>query len=139
ALRLSQRRRLLRLAARTVRQGGQRRLHPARVRRRHRLRERREEAARAARRARAAGANREVDSKGSDMTQALSPLAKEKLRELSSSAANPAVVDELARIMAEGSDLDGYKINAFRLGDALKVPRPEAVRSLLFAARLGLL
>src|SRR2546430_16881355 len=73
------------------------------------------------------------------MSLTLSALAKQRFADLQSSSANPRVVEELGRIMTEGSELDGYKINAYRIADALGVPRSDAVRSLLFAAQLGLL
>jgi class 3 adenylate cyclase len=69
---------------------------------------------------------------------ALSPLAQTRLNDLRSSAADPRVVDALAHLMTEGDALDGYKLNAFRLAQQLGVSREDAVRALLFAARLGL-
>jgi adenylate cyclase len=72
------------------------------------------------------------------MQHSLSPLALQKRAELEASAADARVVAELSRVMVEGTDLEGYKINAFRLADALGVPRPNAVRALVFASKLGL-
>lgn len=62
-----------------------------------------------------------------------------RLAELESSAAHPEAVRGLRRTLTEGSDLDCYKINAFRFADEQKVARVDALRALLYATRLGLL
>ena len=59
-------------------------------------------------------------------------------KELESSEANGKVVAHLKKLISEGSDYDCYKINAFRLSEELSVSRPDALRALLFATRIGL-
>src|SRR5262245_41855412 len=68
----------------------------------------------------------------------VSPATQNKLEELASTSAHATVVGEIRRLLTEGADLDCYKVNAFRVAAALGVPRPEALRGLLFATRLGL-
>jgi class 3 adenylate cyclase len=69
---------------------------------------------------------------------ALSESATAKLTELRGSNASPVVVDRLTAMLSDGSDLDCYKINAFRLAAELAAPRADVVRALLAATRLGL-
>ncbi len=68
----------------------------------------------------------------------LSATAVERLDELAGSTAHPAVVAHLRGLLDHGRDVDCYKVNAFRIAEELGVPRPDAVRALLFATRLGL-
>ena len=58
--------------------------------------------------------------------------------ELRSSKANKQVISHLENLVAKGSDFECYKINAFRLADELHVSHREALRTLLFATRLGI-
>ncbi len=61
----------------------------------------------------------------------------QRLGELRQAAVSPGVVDALERILREGSDLDAYKMNAYRIGRDAGVGEAEALRTFLFAARLG--
>ena len=62
-----------------------------------------------------------------------------KLNELESSSADAAATGYIRKLILEGSDFDCYKINAFRVAEALGIPRAESLRAFLFAVRLGLL
>src|SRR5687768_15671829 len=68
----------------------------------------------------------------------LSATARERLDELAGSTAHPAMVAHLRALLDGGRDVDCYKVNAFRIAEELGLPRPDAVRALLFATRLGL-
>jgi len=68
----------------------------------------------------------------------LNAYARERLKELQSSRAHPAVTGHFQRMLAEGDDLQVFKINAFRVAQEVPVPRPEALRGFLFATKLGL-
>lgn len=68
----------------------------------------------------------------------LSPLAQSKFAELSRSDASAAVVTRLSDLVDRGSDFDLYKINAFRLAHETGAARTDAVRTLLFATKLGI-
>lgn len=68
----------------------------------------------------------------------LSATAVERFDELAGSVAHPAVVAHLRQLIDGGGDVDCYKVNAFRIAEEVGVPRPDAVRALLFATRLGL-
>lgn len=72
------------------------------------------------------------------MSVSLDSVALDKLRELDTSEAHPGAVAALRRILTEGSDLDAYKINPFRVATDAGIPRHEVVRAFLFATRLGL-
>jgi class 3 adenylate cyclase len=62
----------------------------------------------------------------------------EKFRELATTAAPSRAIAHL-RTLVEGEDeLAVYKLNAFRFADDAGVSRAEAVRTLLFATRIGL-
>jgi class 3 adenylate cyclase len=61
-----------------------------------------------------------------------------RFEELAASAAAPAAVAAIRALVAEGTDFDCYKVNAFRIAEALGVPRAEGLRAFLFASRLGL-
>lgn len=73
------------------------------------------------------------------MPSALSPAALRKLDELASSEASPKAVAAVRRIVTEGSDLDGYKINVFRVADESGLTRQETLRAFLFATRIGVM
>ncbi len=61
------------------------------------------------------------------------------MSELAVSRAHPKVITHLAAALTGDAPLSAYKINAFVLAEELGVSKVEAVRSLLFATRLGLL
>jgi len=67
----------------------------------------------------------------------LHPSAAPLFAELRASAAHPSVVDWLHRTAAEGTDFDGFKMNAFHVAEDVGVSRLDATRALLFATRLG--
>lgn len=56
---------------------------------------------------------------------------------LRSSAAHPAVIDWLHTTVTAGADFDCYQMNPFHVAELTGVPRLDAVRSFLFATRLG--
>ncbi len=56
---------------------------------------------------------------------------------LRSSAAHPAVVDWLHAAVTTGADFDCYQMNPFHVAELAGVSRLDAVRSFLFATRLG--
>ncbi len=68
----------------------------------------------------------------------LSAGIADKFRELEATAAAASAVARLRRLVEEGNELDCYKINAFRFAEESGVSRADAVRTLLFATRLGL-
>ncbi|HUH05406.1 MAG TPA: DUF5939 domain-containing protein [Kofleriaceae bacterium] len=69
----------------------------------------------------------------------ISATATARLKELSGSNADERVVAHLAQLIGAADDLDCYKINAFRVAEQLDVSRPDTVRALLWATRLGVL
>lgn len=68
----------------------------------------------------------------------LAPTALRKLEELDATNSSRAVCAEIRRLIEHGSDLDLYKLNAYRLGRAAGVPVEATLRTLLFATRLGI-
>jgi adenylate cyclase len=68
----------------------------------------------------------------------LGPTARARLEELRSSGASRPIVDFIERTVVEGSDFDCWKMNPFRVAAQAGVDRMEAVRSFLFATRIGL-
>jgi class 3 adenylate cyclase len=62
----------------------------------------------------------------------------EKFRELASTAAHPSAVAHLRRLVEHPDELVVYKLNAFRFAEDAGVSRADAVRTLLFATRIGL-
>jgi hypothetical protein len=67
----------------------------------------------------------------------LTAAAEQRLLELASTDCDARARHELMRWIREGSDLDCFKINAWRLAEAARTDGPAAVRTLLFATRLG--
>src|SRR4051812_10881164 len=67
----------------------------------------------------------------------LTPAALARLAQLADTDCDTRTRAELVRWIREGSDLDCYKINAFRLGERAGTDAATALRVLLFAARLG--
>jgi class 3 adenylate cyclase len=63
---------------------------------------------------------------------------EEKFRELQATAAPAAAVAHLRRLVDAPDELGVYKLNAFRFADEAGVSRADAVRTLLFATRIGL-
>lgn len=61
-----------------------------------------------------------------------------KIDELKQTRCDGRVVDAIATLLESGSDLDLYKINAFRFAQQHGVDRTAALRGFLFATRLGL-
>src|SRR4051812_18229943 len=72
------------------------------------------------------------------MKSGMNPATLQKFQELEASSAARPVIAHLRRLVAEGSDLDCYKINAFRIAKEAGVSPLEAVRAFLFATRLGI-
>jgi class 3 adenylate cyclase len=68
----------------------------------------------------------------------MSSVTERKLDELAASACSRAAVDAIRSLVLEGSDLDCYKVNAFRLARRIGDSRREVLRALLFATRLGI-
>ena len=68
----------------------------------------------------------------------LNAYAKERLTELQSSNAHPAIVGQLRRMLSEGDDFAVFKVNAFRVAEEVQVPRTDALRGFLYATKLGL-
>jgi adenylate cyclase len=67
----------------------------------------------------------------------LDPRASALFSDLRASSAHPDVVAWLQRTTIEGTEFDGYKINAFGVAEQVGVSRLDATRALLFATRLG--
>lgn len=67
----------------------------------------------------------------------LGPGVTHRFDALRSSAAHPDVVAWLHATTTTGADVDGYQMNPFQVAEELGVPRLDAVRSFLFATRLG--
>ncbi len=68
----------------------------------------------------------------------LSSTALQKLAELEATHSAPAVDAEIRRLLETGRDVDLYKLNAHRLAKVAGVPVVDALRTLLFATRLGI-
>jgi class 3 adenylate cyclase len=72
------------------------------------------------------------------MTARLSEGWERGFVELEGSRAAPRAVATLRELVRSGPDEELYKLNAFRFAEQAGVTRIEAVRTLLFATRLGL-
>jgi len=70
---------------------------------------------------------------------ALSKTSRGLLAELStSSRCRPAAVRALRRLLELSSDIDCYKVNAFRFAAENGLSRQESLRLFLYATRLGI-
>ncbi len=67
----------------------------------------------------------------------LAESATALFEQLRSSSAHPSVVEWLWSVATTGTDLDGFKVNPFRVARALDIDRVTATRAFLFATRLG--
>src|ERR1700733_390385 len=59
----------------------------------------------------------------------LAPRALALFAELRASSAHPAVVAWLERTATEGTDFDGFQVNAFRVAEEVGVSRLDATRA----------
>ncbi len=71
------------------------------------------------------------------MRHTLAQAGARKVDELAAAAASPRAVEHLRQLILEGTDLDCYKLNAFRMAEQAGVSRLDAIRALLVATRIG--